>query len=95
MDDRQSYKMSAVVNRATWERFRLAVMWRYGSNYDMMGSEVTRALSDRTNVLMSEAQTANPMVIPEAPVDENGSWTENVFDGKPRGDEKSSEDEGQ
>ena len=88
-EESQSYKMSAVVNRAVYEKFKIAIMWRYGSTYDLMGQEVTRALSDRTAVLMAEVNTANPMVIPAPPTTDDDDWHENVFDGRERREEKS------
>jgi len=94
-DEYQSIKFQCVVNKSTLDRFRQAVMWRYGEVYGRIGSEVTRALSDRTNVLFAEANTVNPMVIPVAPVVGDADWQENVFDGKKRGDEKSLEDAGE
>jgi hypothetical protein len=83
--DSVSQKVSFLVNQQVLERFRTAVMWRYGSMYENMGREVNRALADRTAVLMAEAQTVNPMVMPgEQPVDELEEASENVFDGRER-----------
>ncbi len=96
LEDNASQKVQFQVNRRILEQFRTAVMWRYGSMYENVGHEFNRALADRTAVLMAEAQTVNPMLVPsERPVDELEDASENVFDGRDRGREKPrSADEG-